>query len=189
MAVTPYKVLAEEVGGTDLAYPTEILMAASNTTFTATTSNTADNVQDAIVNAAKGLTTLYAEATASLVSTSTTLATDTTLTLTPGAGTFAIWYSAQTETGGLSARGEIELFKNASGITSSIRQVDSNIAGGGIGGLTGLSMATPVSIVARVTFAAGDQLLVKYRCADLGTLGTGSYTITGRSVLLIQTAL
>lgn len=187
MAVIPYKVLAEEINGVDQPFPTEILMSATNTVFAPTTTNTADNVQDAITNSSKSFNRLYAEATTTLVTTSTTLATDTALTLTPGAGRFAIWYSAQTETGGLSARGEIELFKNTSGILSSIRQVDSNIAGGGIGGLTGLSLATPVSIVSEQTFVAGDQLLVKYRCADLGLLG--SYTITQRSILLLQTGI
>lgn len=189
MAVTIYKVLAEEVAGVDQAYPVEIQMSAANTTFAATATNTADNVQDAIVNSAKSFNRLYAESTATITSASTTLATDTALTLTPGAGRFAIWYTAQTETAGLSTRGEVELFKNTSGILSSIRQVDSNITGGGIGGLTGLSLACPVSIVAEATFAAGDTLTVQYRCADRGTLALGTYTITQRSLLMLQTGI
>lgn len=188
MAIVRTKVLIAESAGGELAYSTELALDASNVFFASTATNAADNVQDAISNAAKGLNSLYAESTDTITSASTTLTTDAALTLTPGAGTFGIWYSAQSETTGLSCRGEVELFKNAAGILSSIRQVDSNIAGGGIGGLTGLSIAAPISIVARVTFAAGDQLLVRYRCADRGTLGLGTYFLTQRSLLMIQTS-
>lgn len=189
MTITRYKVGAYEIATVEQPFVTEVPLDSTNVFFTTNTLNVADNTQDAIINASVAQNRRYVEASTTLTSASTTLATDTALTLTPGVGRFMIFYSAQTETTGLSAKGEIELFKNVSGIANSLRQLDSNIAGGGIGGLTGLAIIAPVSTQIEATFAAGDTLTVQYRCADRGTLGTGTYIITQRSLFLLQTGL
>lgn len=183
-----YKVLAEEIDGVDLVNPTEVQLSGINTTFTPTTTNTATNVQDAIVNSSKSLGRIFTTASTTLTSSSLTFAVDTALSTTPGAGRWAIWYNANVNTNGLTAEGEVEFFLNGVGIATSLRQAQVSIAGGGIGGLTALAISCPMVLIHEQLFAATDVLTVRYRCTTLGGLGTGSFTIGVRSLLMIQTS-
>lgn len=188
MALTPYKVLAEEIGGVDLQLPTEILMSAANTVFVPTATNTADNAQDAIVNSSKSLGRIFTSSSTTLTSSSLTFAVDTALSTTPGTGRWAIWYNANVNTNGLTAEGEVEFFLNGVGIATSLRQAQVSITGGGIGGLTSLAISCPMVLIHEQLFNATDVLTVRYRCTTLGGLGTGSFTIGVRSLLMIQTS-
>jgi hypothetical protein len=189
-----YKVLAEEIDGVDLVNPSEVQLSATNTTFAPVTAsgpkpaNPAIEVQTALVNSQAINNSYFASATAQVSTTSTTFQTDTALSVTPLAGTYAIWLTADSETTGVNCQGDFELFVDSSGLSETIRSIQTTT---NILGLITLSTATiqaPIAIVDKYTFNGSQVLSFRYRVAP-ATSGAGSIQLNARTMLLIQLSL
>lgn len=194
MAVTPYKVLAEEVAGTEQAFPVEILMSGANSVFAPVAAsgpapaNPADNVQTAITNAQGINNTYFVSTTTATTSYTATTFTPDTLTVTPAVGTYAIWYNADAETSGVNAQADFELFVDGVGLGESLRSIQQTTAILGLITLSTSTIQAPVTIVDRYSFNGSQVLTVRYRISP-ATSGAGGVILGARTLLLMQTGL
>lgn len=184
-----YKVLAEEVDNVELNYPTEVLLSATNTQSTATTLNTATNAQTALENLEKiQQGSEVFETTQKNVTTTTFGEIDTALTVTPGAGTWTVEYTGDTNMTGVNATGEVQLYIDGVAVPRTLRGNSANTAILGLITLSSSGGRCSLHFKARLTLTASNVLTVRYRI-NPATAGQGTMQVLARSLLLERVGL